>query len=460
MDTEAQITEVTPLKDEYSQKNSWDKFKESFHLLRMSPRDLYIAYIMKTTSFCGFFFLGFTLTLYLTRELGFSDWETGILFAAQGVIAAFYSITLGTIPDKYGIKFTTVISQLIAAIGFVVVIFASNRWVKLGILGGPVLMGFMLTIPAIKLAIKRFTLPAAHSIAFSILYIFIWGAAAISGIIVDLILSVNGINSTSFKIIFGIAALFSLITIFFVFFIREIDISRSGDKDILELENEVTKDISFRELLVLKKFWRMMGLVGLLIMVRAIFTHLGTTLPLYMTREMGDDAHFGFVMAYHSIAMMTGAVIFTSCIYYLSNFTLIWIGSVLAALSPLVLLFGANYFTVGVFVTLISIGESIWSPRLLDYTLELAPNGRQGFFLAIASSPFAVAMVVTGLVAGFLLEEFCPEDGERECWKMWLIITAITCISPLLILVFWSCLEQPLHEDNPYISCSKESKKS
>lgn len=458
MDTEAQITEITPLKDEYSDKNSWDKFKESFYLLRLSPRDLYIAYLMKTTSFCGFFFLGFILTLYFTTELGFSDWEAGVLFAAKGVAAGFYSIVLGTVPDKYGIKLTMIISQLIAAIGFILVIFVSNRWVQVSMLIGPILLGFSLTIPSIKLAIKRYTLPAAHSIAFSILYIFIWGAAAISGIIVDLILSFNGINATSFKIIFGIGALFSLITIFFVFFIREIDLSRSGDKDILELENEVAKDIPFRELLVLKKFWRMMALVGLLIMVRAIFTHLGTTLPLYMTREMGDDAHFGFVMAYHSIVMMIGAVIFTSCIYYLSNFALIWIGSVLAALSPLVLLFGANYITIGVFVTLISIGESIWAPRLLDYTLELAPHGRQAFFLAIASSPFAVAMVIAGLAAGFLLDEYCPEDGERECWKMWLIITATTFISPLLMLVFWSCLEQPLYEDNPYISCSKESK--
>ena len=459
MDTESQITELTPLKDEYSEKNNWEKFKESFHLLAMSPRDLYIAYFMKTTSFCGFFFLGFILTLYYTSELGFSDWEAGILFAAQGVAAGFYSITLGTIPDKYGIKFTMVISQLIAAIGFVVVIFASNRWVKVGILVGPILLGFSLTIPSIKLAIKRFTLPAAHSIAFSILYIFVWGAAAISGIIVDVILSVNGINSTSFKIIFGIGAIFSLITIFFVFFIREIDISRSGDKNIIELENEVAKDISFRELLALKKFWRMMGLVGLLIMVRAIFTHLGTTLPIYMTREMGDDAHFGFVMAYHSIVMMIGAVIFTSCIYYISNFALIWIGSLLAALGPLFLLFGANYITIGVFVTLVSIGESVWAPRLMDYTLELAPHGRQAFFLAIASSPFAVAMVIVGLTAGFLLDEYCPEDGERECWKMWLIITAITFIGPLLMLVFWSCLKQPLYEDDPYIPCSKESER-
>ena len=460
MDSEAQITEITPLKDEYSDKDSWDKLKESFYLLKQSPRDLYIAYAMKTTSFCGFFFLGFILTLYFTTELGFSDWEAGILFAVKGVAAGIYSIVFGAIPDKYGIKLTMMISQFIAAGGFLMLVLVDNRWIQVAALIGPILLGFSLTIPSIKLAIKRFTLPAAHSIAFSILYIFIWLAAGISGVIVDVILSLNGINRTSFKIIFLVGMCFSLITITFVFFIREIDISRSGDKDILELENEIRKDISFRELLVLKKFWRMMGLVGLLIMVRAIFTHLGTTLPLYMTREMGNDAHFGLVMAYHSLVMMVGAILFTTCIYYLSNYALIWIGTLLAAISPLVLLFGANYFTIGIFVTFISIGESIWAPRLLDYTLDLAPHGRQGLFLSIASSPFAVAMVIAGLSAGFLLDEYCPEDGERECWKMWLIISLTTLASPILMLIFWGCLEQPLYENNPFMPCTKESKEN
>jgi hypothetical protein len=154
----------------------------------------------------------------------------------------------------------------------------------------------------------------------------------------------------------GIGTIFCLITIFLVFFIREIDLSRSGEKEIHELENEVTNNISFRELLLLKRrFWRMMAMIGLLMIVRTISNHLSITLPVNMNREMGDDAHFGLVMAYRSIVMMGGAVIFTSCIYCLSNYALIWIGSMLTALSTLVLLIGVNYFTICVFVTFISI---------------------------------------------------------------------------------------------------------
>jgi MFS family permease len=198
MDSEAQITEVTPLIDEYSQKNSWDKFKESFHLLHMSPRDLYIAYIMKTTCLVGYCPQSIILPLYFTTELSFSDWEAGILFSAKGVITGFYSIILGTIPDKYGIKFTTVISQIFAAFGLLVAILSSNRWVEVGMLLGPYLLGFSLAMPPIELAIKRFTLPAAHSIAFSILHMFLCLGDFIGGILADVVISVNGINLTSF----------------------------------------------------------------------------------------------------------------------------------------------------------------------------------------------------------------------------------------------------------------------
>jgi hypothetical protein len=77
----------------------------------------------------------------------------------------------------------------------------------------------------------------------------------------------------------GIGTIFCLITIFLVFFIREIDLSRSGEKEIHELEKEVNNKISFQELLVLKRFWRMMGMMSLLMIVKTISNHLGLPYP-------------------------------------------------------------------------------------------------------------------------------------------------------------------------------------
>jgi MFS family permease len=430
----------------------WQKFKESVAILKQSPKDLYIAYAMKTCSFAGFFCLGFVMTLYLTKELGFSDMEAGILFAMTGVAVAIYSILLGSIPDKVGIRKSMFLAQGMAAAGLLIIILVDNRWVQVTMMLGPILSGLSLSIPIIILAVKRFTLPAAQSLAFSVLYMFIWLAAGISGMAVEIILISQGLNKDSFRMIFIMGLSLTITTLILSFYISEIDIRRAGNK---ELENYET--LSVREVLGMKKFWRFMILSMLLVVVRAIFTHLGTTLPLYMDRELGDNAHFGAMLALHAIVMMVGVIVFTGLIYFMSNFALIWIGGCIASASPLFLVLGGNYLTISLFVIMISIGESIWAPRMIDYTLEVAPHGREGLFLSVSSSPFALSMIVAGMMSGTLLSEFCPEDGERECWKMWLIIGITTLISPIFILLFWAWLEQPHHESYPYIPCVKDT---
>ena len=40
-------------------------------------------------------------------------------------------------------------------------------------------------------------------------------------------------------------------------------------------------------------------------------------------------------------------------------------------------------------------------------------------------------------MSGLLLQKFCPEEGPRQSQLMWLIIGLSTCVSPVLLTVFW-----------------------
>ena len=55
----------------------------------------------------------------------------------------------------------------------------------------------------------------------------------------------------------------------------------------------------------------------------------------------------------------------------------------------------AEWATV-LFVIQLSIGESIWSPRWYDYSMSVAPEGREGVFTAMASAPLFLGKFVTG----------------------------------------------------------------
>lgn len=55
----------------------------------------------------------------------------------------------------------------------------------------------------------------------------------------------------------------------------------------------------------------------------------------------------------------------------------------------------AEWATV-LFVIQLSLGESIWSPRWYDYSMSVAPEGREGIFTAMASAPLFLGKFVTG----------------------------------------------------------------
>lgn len=55
----------------------------------------------------------------------------------------------------------------------------------------------------------------------------------------------------------------------------------------------------------------------------------------------------------------------------------------------------AEWATV-LFVIQLSLGESIWSPRWYDYSMSVAPEGREGVFTAMASAPLFLGKFVTG----------------------------------------------------------------
>lgn len=195
-----------------------------------------------------------------------------------------------------------------------------------------------------------------------------------------------------------------------------------------------------------------------MVIVRAIYLHLEINLSIFMYRDIEEGAHFGYMLAFHQIVMMIFTPIMTFLIYYFKNYTLLVVGGCLSAISPLVFLYESSYFTVFLFVLIASLAESIFAPRLIDYTLEIAPKGKEGVFLAVAASPLPLSLIIAGLMGGFLFSEYCPSEGEKNCWKMWLIISLFTLLAVILMFLLRPILEQPKEESQPYVPWSREAK--
>ena len=60
-----------------------------------------------------------------------------------------------------------------------------------------------------------------------------------------------------------------------------------------------------------------------------------------------------------------------------------------------------------------TVGEAIYAPRMIEYSVTVAPMGREGTYVALSSAPLFAAKLVGGGVSGGLLQHYCPGIGSN-----------------------------------------------
>jgi hypothetical protein len=90
---------------------------------------------------------------------------------------------------------------------------------------------------------------------------------------------------------------------------------------------------------------------------------------------------------------------------------------------------------------ILTVGEALWSPRLYEYNVAIAPPGREATYVSLGMLPFFLAKLLVGPSSGYLLEAFCPAEGPRQSAVLWAIIGAVTMVGPLGIFLGRGWLE-------------------
>ena len=93
------------------------------------------------------------------------------------------------------------------------------------------------------------------------------------------------------------------------------------------------------------------------------------------------------------------------------------------------------YVMIVLYILLLSIGESLYSPRLYEYAAAIAPKGQEASYMSMSYLPFFLAKLLVASFSGVLLARFCPETGPRDSSTLWLIIALTTLIAPVGLLV-------------------------
>jgi hypothetical protein len=174
----------------------------------------------------------------------------------------------------------------------------------------------------------------------------------------------------------------------------------------------------------------------LFILVKMIFGHLNATLPKWMTREYGEDTPFELFIglnAFLIIALVSPMTHFVG-ILKLQTSTVLMMGAWISGLSPMCIVIDSEtYAGVIAFICMFSLGESLWNPRLYQYTATIPPEGREGPFAVVGMAQLYAAKCLAGISSGYMLGWFCPETGLCRSRSLWLSIAGVTVLTPVLL---------------------------
>jgi len=165
---------------------------------------------------------------------------------------------------------------------------------------------------------------------------------------------------------------------------------------------------SLRALLAMRVFWRALWLSVCLFWISKQWGDLDQLLPAYLERQFGEDIPIYTIHSINTWVCMLGPSIAAALTSHLEAFSVMLPGLWVMALSPAPLVLFPGIAASAAWVVLMSVGEVIWSPRQSAWIASLAPDGREGVFLALLSLKSLITAIPSTAFNGMLNDAYNP----------------------------------------------------
>lgn len=194
------------------------------------------------------------------------------------------------------------------------------------------------------------------------------------------------------------------------------------------------------------------------------------SMPKYVIRMVGADASPGWIANVNPFVVFLLVNLVTTIMKKRTALSSIMVGMFIIPFSALIMSFGNmmggelisvfGWFTIHpVTLTLIigiafqALAECFISPRFLEYFSLQSPKGEEGLYLGFSHLHSFVSSLVSFIVAGFLLEKFCPDPtSERfanstnfaadyaaataNAHYLWYVFFAIGFVSAVALIIY------------------------
>jgi hypothetical protein len=101
--------------------------------------------------------------------------------------------------------------------------------------------------------------------------------------------------------------------------------------------------------------------------MKMLFNMLPLIIPKIITSNFGPNALYGLIISICPLFIVIFLVLTSPCTIRLDSYTQIVLGALLNTFSPVALFFGINIPNILIFIILLSLGESLNSPKLYEF---------------------------------------------------------------------------------------------
>jgi MFS family permease len=459
-------------------------FIAKFTVLKGAQRELWLTFLIKFFIYTAYSVTNKTMVLWLSKDLGFSDQAAGALVGWVWAPAmTVFTLLAGSITDAIGLRRTFFLGVAICTIARSVMVVTTIPSLALACGVLPLAIGEALGTPVLLAATRRYSTTTQRSMAFSIIYAVMNVGYFAAGWIFDYVRQLNlhvslfGFEPTSYQQLFMVSLVFEIVLFPVIYFIRRgaeatnggpvIDESSRGRGRRLAfwtgLGETVRKSATdtahlFQRLISQSAFYRLLAFFLFIGFLKAIFLQMDYVFPKWGIRELGLYAPVGKISAINAVIIIFLAPVVGALTQKYAAYRMVIVGGVICSAGVFIMALPTQWFQpaaqsvigqwlghgylgvhgsihpyyimAALYLTVFSIGEAFYSPRVYEYAAAIAPKGQEASYGSLAYLPFLVGKILVG-AGGWLLAAFVPEHGPRRSGTMWLIFALAASVAPI-----------------------------
>jgi len=312
-------------------------------------------------------------------------------------------------------------------------------------------IGCSFGVPVLALGIRRYSHKDNRKFAFSIFYTMLMLATLLGTMSINQIrgffpdgMDLFGWHLSWMRIVWMMITLFTIYTVICAYILRDIQVVDDQPLEDMVIEPATTTKANLDEvkrIVMTPRFGRLTAVALIFCGVQSGFRHLDATFPKYMMRTYGPNAPWEVILSVNPVITFFCAPVFTALLirFKIGFRKALILGAALSGFSPFFLAASESYLGAILWISVMSIGQAIWGPKLYEYSTMSAPTGREGLFVAITAAPIYLSSVPAGVMSGWLLENYCPRNSrpeERQGRLLWFWVGCSVVGSPIFLWIF------------------------